>query len=200
MRANYAGNVTLIDEQIGIIIGVLRERGELESTLIVFTSDHGEMNGDQGLIYKANFLDPAISVPLIVRPPHTDSSKEGGTIQTIAEWMDVGATIADYAGASLSDSAQSKSLRPLLEGSATQHREFAVSEFMQQTALIDGDWKIEFGPDDRADLLLNRVDDPLEQFNLADDPGRAPTIERLRQRLHDFRRRSTAPPVKATLD
>ncbi|HSG39508.1 MAG TPA: sulfatase-like hydrolase/transferase, partial [Thermoanaerobaculia bacterium] len=100
LRTNYAGNVTLIDEQIGNILEVVRNRGELERTLIVFTSDHGEMNGDQGLIYKANFLDPVVQVPLIIRPPAGDASG-GRELSTVAELMDVGATIVDYAGGSL---------------------------------------------------------------------------------------------------
>ena len=74
MRANYAGNVTLIDHQIGEVLEAVEKRGELGRTIIAFTSDHGEMNGDWGLIYKMNFLGGAVSVPLIVRTPET--SKE----------------------------------------------------------------------------------------------------------------------------
>ena len=69
MRANYAGNVTLIDDQIGEILAVIEARGELDNTVIAFTSDHGEMNGDHGLIYKMNFYDGALRVPLIIRVP-----------------------------------------------------------------------------------------------------------------------------------
>ena len=61
-------NVTLIDDQIGRILAVIEARGELADTAIVFTSDHGEMNGDAGWLYKGNFLDPAVRVPLLVRP------------------------------------------------------------------------------------------------------------------------------------
>ena len=63
MRANYAGNVTLIDDQIGAVLSVIEARGEMDNTVIGFTSDHGEMNGDWGLIYKMNFLDGALRVP-----------------------------------------------------------------------------------------------------------------------------------------
>ena len=71
MRANYAGNVTLIDYQIGEVLEAVEKRGELDRTIIAFTSDHGEMNGDWGLIYKMNFLSGSVSVPLIVRTPET---------------------------------------------------------------------------------------------------------------------------------
>ena len=67
MRANYAGNTSLIDAQIGEILEAVEGRGELDNTIIVFVSDHGEMNGDAGLVYKSNFLDGAVRVPLLVR-------------------------------------------------------------------------------------------------------------------------------------
>ena len=197
MRANYAGNVTLIDEQIGTILEVVRSRGELERTLIVFTSDHGEMNGDQGLIYKANFLDPVIQVPLIIRPPLGDGASGSRELNAIADWMDVGATIVDYAGGCLAGSSHARSLRPLVEGTATAHREFAVSEFLGHTAIVDHRWKIEFGPDDRPALLFDRTADPLEQVSLADDSRYTGTTVEFRDRLTAFRAATPAPPVKA---
>lgn len=197
MRGNYAGNVTLIDEQIGNILEVVRKRGELDRTLVVFTSDHGEMNGDQGLIYKANFLDPVLQVPLIIRPP---GGAAGGRheLSTVAELMDVGATIVDYAGGSLAASSCSRSLRPLVEGRATRHREFAVSEFLDYTAVVNQQWKAEFGPDGEPALLFDRVRDPLEQVNLAGDSRFAGLAARLRERLIAFRAATPAPPVRAT--
>jgi arylsulfatase len=195
MRTNYAGNVTLIDEQIGKILEVVRNRGELDRTLIVFTSDHGEMNGDQGLIYKANFLDPVLQVPLIVRPPRSGGGHE---LNVVAEWMDVGATLADYAGSDLPEQSHARSLRPLIEGTATAHREFAVSEFLGHTAVVDSRWKIEFGPDDRPVLLFDRVNDPLEQVNLADDSRYAGTTAALKDRLAVFRNATPVPSMKAT--
>ncbi len=200
MRANYAGNVTLIDEQIGNLLEVVRRRGELERTLIVFTSDHGEMNGDQGLIYKANFLDPVVQVPLIVRPPLPGTMSGGRELNVIAELMDVGATLVDYAGGSLAGPSHARSLRSSIEGTATAHREFAVSEFAHHTAIVDPRWKIEFGPDDRPAILFDRAGDPLEQVNLADDRRYAGTTADLRERLVAFRAATPAPAVKATHD
>ncbi len=194
LRTNYAGNVTLIDDQIGNILEVVRNRGELDRTLIVFTSDHGEMNGDQGLLYKANFLDPVIQVPLIVRPPLGGSRD----LHVIAEWMDVGATLVDYAGGTLPGSSHARSLRPLIEGRATAHREFAVSEFLGHTAIVDQRWKIEFDPSDDPTLLFDRANDPLEQDYLVDDRRHAGVIAGLKDRLGAFRAATPAPPMKAT--
>ena len=69
MRANYAGKVTLIDEQVGEVLRVVEQRGELDRTVVAFVSDHGEMNGDYNLIRKRNFLNASARVPFIVRLP-----------------------------------------------------------------------------------------------------------------------------------
>ncbi|MEO8502456.1 MAG: sulfatase-like hydrolase/transferase [Acidobacteriota bacterium] len=199
MRANYAGNVTLIDDQIGAILDVLRNRGELNRTLIVFTSDHGEMNGDQGLIYKANFLDPAIQVPLIIRPPTNVVLPPVREVEITAEWMDVGATIVDYAGGNNPPTSFARSLRPLVEGQTATHRSYAVSEFLGHTAMIDRRWKVEFDPDNRPVLLFDRLVDSLEQTNLVDDPLHSATLTELADRLASFQRATPAPEVSATL-
>jgi choline-sulfatase len=199
LRTNYAGNVTLIDDQIGNILEVVRGRGELDRTLIVFTSDHGEMNGDQGLIYKANFLDPVIQVPLIIRPP-LGGATSGSELSVIAELMDVGATLVDYAGGRLAAQSQARSLRPLVESGTTAHRDFAVSEFLDHTAIVDHYWKIEFGPDGRPTLLFDRDGDPLEQVSLVDDSRYAHIIAELGNRLIAFRAATPNPPIKATYD
>ena len=69
MRANYAGNVTLIDDEIAGIVEAVEARGEWDNTVVVMSSDHGEMNGDFELIYKSQFLNSASRVPLLVRAP-----------------------------------------------------------------------------------------------------------------------------------
>ena len=71
LRANYAGNVSLIDDQIGQLLDVVRTRGELDNTVIVMISDHGEMNGDFGILYKGVFLNAAVRIPVscACRPP-----------------------------------------------------------------------------------------------------------------------------------
>lgn len=197
MRMSYAGNVTLIDEQIGKILNIVRERGELDRTLIVFTSDHGEMNGDQGLLYKGNFLDQAIQLPLIVKPPGAVSNGQG--ITATAELMDIGATIVDYAGVVSSELSCARSLRPLIEDKRSV-RDFAVSEFLGHTALVNQQWKIEFGQDFTPTLLFDRVKDPWEQSNLVDNTDYGGTVADLTDQMHEFRRATPAPAVKVTSD
>ena len=96
MRADYAGNVTLIDAQIGEILDTIQGRGELEDTVIVFCSDHGEMNGDYGMIYKSNLLNGAVRIPLLVRTPETvKNAAEGLVCESPVEWIDIGPTLVE---------------------------------------------------------------------------------------------------------
>jgi len=168
LRAYYAGAISLIDEQIGELLSAIEARGELDNTLIVFTSDHGEMDGDQGLFGKANGLDGAAKVPLIVVPPGR-GSKAGTASAALVELMDAGATIADYAGAEFPQISNAISLRAMLEGKKENHRDFVVSEFDEHYVLVTPEWKCEFDEELKSELLLDRINDPGELNDLSRD-------------------------------
>ena len=135
LRANYAGNVTLIDDQIGAIIDYLKRAGIYDDTLIIFTSDHGEMNGDHGLIYKSNFLSSAVDIPLIIKPPKHLPLGEPWKSEPLVELIDVGATVFDYIGVQPPSWMQGRSLRPIIEGRARFHRAYSVSELKGHTMI-----------------------------------------------------------------
>ena len=169
MRANYAGNVTLIDDQIGEILSAVEARGELDRTAVVFTSDHGEMNGDWGLIYKMNFLDGALRVPLIVRTPETATNGSGGTVvEDIAENGDIGPTLVELAGGEMSHRQFACSLLPAVAGG--QHRASGLSEFRGEFMLMTDEWKVALNREGKVYLLFDRRSDPAETHNLAGLP------------------------------
>jgi arylsulfatase len=164
MRANYAGNVTLIDDQIGEILAAIEARGELDNTVVVFTSDHGEMNGDWGLIYKMNFLDGALRVPLIVNTPQTRQA--GGRVNnSLAENCDVGPTIVELAGGELAYQQFARSLCASLDGS--EHRADAISEFRGEFMIMNDAWKAAVNREGQVYMLFDRDSDPAETRNLA---------------------------------
>ena len=163
MRADYAGSVSLIDDQIGEILAVIEERGEMDSTVIAFTSDHGEMNGDHGLISKSNFYDGAVRVPLIVRTPGTEYS--GVVNDSPAEMVDLGPTLVELAGGELEYRQFGKSLTGALDGS--RHRDDALSEIAGEFMLMNDEWKIALNREGETYMLFNRKNDPNEEQNLA---------------------------------
>src|SRR5205823_3743041 len=161
LRASYAGKVTLIDDQIGEILKEIEARGELDRTVILFTSDHGEMNGDYDLIHKSNFLNPAVRVPFIIRTPEArKSSRAGATSDSPAEWFDAGPTLAESAGAKLNYTQFGRSVIPSLQNSQTEHRSFAISELLHEVMYLDRDWK----------LMLNRKREQYRLFDVKNDP------------------------------
>ena len=179
MRANYAGNVTLIDDQIGQIVRVIEQRGELDNTVIAFTSDHGEMNGDWGLVYKMNFLDGALRVPLIVRTPAT--AEAGGMVSdALVENCDLGPTLVELAGGELEHRQFARSLCPVLAAADAAHRRDALSEFRGEFMLMTQDWKMALNRDGKTYLLFDRTADPRETRNLAGLPEYQPAANALR--------------------
>jgi len=184
MRANYAGNVTLIDDQIGEILGVIESRGELENSVIVMSSDHGEMNGDHGLIYKSYFLNGAARVPLLVRTPETSRSGTAGAVcDSPAEWFDLGPTLVELAGSEMSHTQFARSLCPVLSDAGTAHRGEAISEITGEIMILTREWKMMLNAHGEPYRLYGVGEDPDEQTNLAGLPEMEEVETELRLRV-----------------
>ncbi len=182
MRANYAGNVTLIDDQIGEVLAAIDARGEMDNTVIGFTSDHGEMNGDWRLIYKMNFLDGSLRVPLLVRTPETAANGGGKVVDAPAENCDLGPTLLELAGGTVDYAQFAKSLVPAMENGGT-HREAAISEYRGEFMVTDGKWKAAVNTDGQVYLLFDLENDPRETRNLAGLSEYAAQSDEMRLRL-----------------
>lgn len=186
LRANYAGNVTLIDDQIGEILETIKHRGEYKNTIVVFSSDHGEMNGDHQLIYKNTFLDGAVRVPLIIRTPTTAQSAVINRDNTnLVEWMDIGPTLVELAGGQLDYQQFGRSLCPSLASNTTAHRDSAIAEFRGEFMLMTQEWKLIVNRYGQPCLLYDRQNDKNEQRNLIDNADYSDTIKDLRLVLLD---------------
>ncbi len=183
MRANYAGNVTLIDDQIGEILAAIEARGELDNTVIVFSSDHGEMNGDHGLIYKMQFLNGAVRVPLLVRTPATAAAGGGAVSNSPAEWFDIGPTLVELAGGELKHQQFARSLLPTVNDPYRQHRPLAVSEYAREVMIMDEQWKLAVNRDGEPYLLFDQVNDSEELINRVADAAVANVIDQMRAEL-----------------
>lgn len=183
-RANYAGNVTLIDQQIGEVIAAIRARGEWDNTVVIFTADHGEMNGDHGLVYKNTFLNGAIRVPLLLRlPPHLQGADEPRVRDGMVELMDVGATLAGLAGRL---PGHRQFARPLWSREQRGHpalRDTALAGFKGEFMLASREHKLAVNRRGEPYLLFDLKEDPDEQYNRVADPGYRPVVQEMQQRL-----------------
>lgn len=117
LRATYYGMVQEVDDQVGRLIDKLKEWGLYDDTLIVVTSDHGEMLGDHWLLGKQGYFDEAYNVPLIVRDPRAEADAgRGGTIERFTEAVDVMPTILEWLGLAVPRQCDGRSLLPLVCG------------------------------------------------------------------------------------
>ena len=114
LRATYYGMITEVDHQLGRVLDHLRSTGELDHTLVVVTSDHGEQLGDHWLVEKVGFYDPSFRIPLIVRWPGM-AGPPGRVVDAFTENVDVLPTILDLCGGEIPAFCDGASLRPFLD-------------------------------------------------------------------------------------
>ena len=182
IRADYCGGCTLIDDQIGEIIDVIKKRGEWDNTIVLFTSDHGEQNGDQGFVNKRNFYQGALNIPLVIRTPETIAT--GGRVtDTLVSLLDVGPTLTELAGKKLDYEQFGKSLCGILDGTETDARDYVLSEYFGEIMYKDHDWKIVTNNKGEVYLLFDLKNDPGEQRNLAASPEGEEITAILREKM-----------------
>jgi len=130
--AAYYAMIELIDDNLGRLLHALDESGQRENTIVIFTSDHGEMLGDHGLLLKGcRFFEGLVRVPLIVRwPGHFPA---GVVSNALVELTDIAPTLLDAAGLPIPAQMSGRSLLPVLRGekAAEDHRAFVRCEYYQ---------------------------------------------------------------------
>ena len=133
LKATYYGMMSEVDAQMGRLVDFLTQRNLLESTLIVFSSDHGEQLGDHYLLSKLGFFDQSYHIPLIIRAPGSKWDESRGTqVSKFSENIDLMPTILDLLGATPPLQCDGFSLRPFLE---------SKSEFAWRTCVH---WEYDF--------------------------------------------------------
>jgi arylsulfatase len=151
IRAVYYAMIHFIDDEVGRILDALEASGQAENTLVIFTSDHGEMLGDHAQLMKGPMMyDVAVRVPLLMRWPARIAPDT--CVADLVQWVDLSATCLEAAGAAPMDQQQGASLLPLAMGKAVDWRDWALCEYrnsgvsdtpaVHTTMLRQGDWKL----------------------------------------------------------
>ncbi len=214
----YMGLIKQIDDQMGVLFRFLEERGLMDTTMIVFTSDHGDYLGDHWLGEKELFHDASVRVPLIVYDPRAEADATRGTVSdALVEAIDLAPTFVEaFGGAALPHRLEGRSLGPLLRGESGPWRTHAISEYDysvtpvrqmlgtgQDTSTMimafDGRWKYihceGFPP-----MLFDLETDPDELTDLGRAPGheavRASMAEAIFEWSRRQRQRTTVSPER----
>ena len=169
-RAGYYGLITHIDHQIGRFIEVLGEHEALQNTVILFTSDHGELMGDHHRFRKVLPYEGSTHVPFIVRFPKSMEKPKNTTVEAPVELMDVMPTILDAAGVPIPDTLDGKSVLPLMRTDGTPWREFIHGEHAAAETsnhwVTDGREKYVWFSQTGREQLFDLVNDPNELHDL----------------------------------
>lgn len=198
LRALYYASVTFMDEQIGRILAAAESRLDMENTIVVYLSDHGEILGDHGICGKCAYhFDSCIRVPLLAR---WDGHWEpGNAVSEIIESTDLTPTLLHAAGIEANVVMDGKSFLPLLHGEQEyHHRGHAYIESfsggpedptpapLTWARTIRSDrWRATFYPGNSRGELYDLRDDPHEVMNLWDNPMCHEVIEEHRRILLD---------------
>jgi len=189
MKAYYYACVSFIDYQVGKMLGALEETGRLDDTLIIFTSDHGEFLGDYDCFGKRSMLDCAARVPMLARCPGRFAA--GQVCRTPVNLVDVMPTILAAAGVDASGcSPDGQDLAELARDGDADRTVFSQWDCREKGTYmaVNRRWKYFYSTADRREFLFDRLEDPEETRNRAENPLCRHVTAQMRGALMEFYR------------
>lgn len=212
--ARYWGLVTQVDMSVGAILNKLEEMGIDDNTIVVFTSDHGDMMGAHKLVEKSVMFEESVRVPLLLKVPGINKSQK--IIQERVSHIDLVPTLLDLMGTEIPEYVQGKSLVPVLKGNELPDRDVFIewnvnndnkSGVTKETRLADEEiieevgsasvrtiiskdgWKLALNDKDNSQLFdLNN--DPLETTNLFYDPKYKEKVKELTAKIKEWQKKT----------
>lgn len=192
MRAYY-GMTYALDHEIGRIMQTLKATGLDEDTIVVFTSDHGEMFGAHGRVFKMIFYEESVRVPFIMRWPGRIPA--GGRSDACMATPDVMPTLLGLCAQTIPPAVEGMDLSKTALGGKGPEPEFALMQGMGHTFLWKDGFEWRAIRDKRytyarylangSELLFDNISDPAQQANLALDPKHQSSLAELREQLND---------------
>lgn len=195
--AAYYAMITHLDAHIGRVLEALEETGRADDTIIVFAGDNGLAVGQHGLMGKQNMYDHSIRVPLTICGTGVP---EGERSDALCYLLDVFPTLCDIIDLATPESAEGRSLAPIVRGEGAPVYDNLFFAYMDcQRAIRDDRWKLVeyFGEAERVTQLFDLAADPWETANLVSAPDMEEQLTRLRGELADWQRRIDDPMAGA---
>ena len=197
----YLGAVSQVDAALGQLLDHLRENGQAENTIVVYTSDHGDYAAEHGIMEKAPGIcsDAITRVPLIWWAPGRIDA--GGAIDDIVELVDIPNTLCALAGIDLLETSDGSELSSLLAGAGSGDDRIGVTEFAWSKSVRKGQYRLvhyprAFFPDDYPDgfgELYDLASDPWEMQNRYFDSDYKSVVDELRSELLEWLIATTRP-------
>ena len=171
LQAAYYAMIKLIDDRVGDMLTALEDSGQFDNTVVLFTSDHGEMLGDHGLIQKGcRFYEGLVRVPLIFSCPHRFA--RGVRSDALVELLDIAPTLLELAGLEVPGYMQGSSLLSTIDGSESNRQleqEFVRCEYYNAIRAPDSTHATMYR-DQRYKLVVYHGHDLGELYDLEEDP------------------------------
>ena len=215
----YMGLIKQCDDQLGRILDHLEKTGQMDETMIVLTSDHGDYLGDHWLGEKDLFHEQSVKIPMIIFDPRPEAdATRGTTCDALVESIDLAPTFVEATGNSFADHIlEGRSLMPWLAGETPNWRQFAISEFDYSVTpqavklgleprdarlfmVFDGRYKLMHAEGGFRPMLFDLQSDPHEFHDLAKSNSHQADIERLYGYLADWGRRLSQRVTKSEDD
>ncbi len=215
IRATYYGLISKVDHYFGELMDFLEASGRIDDTLVVVTSDHGELLGDHYLFGKRGFFDQGFHIPLLVHDPGLGDAHRGRVVDSFTESVDIMPTILARLGLPVPEQCDGVALPGVFEGDTEAPRDAAHWEYDFRNDGHTGGAEAELGLGPR-DCLLNVVrdhrykyvhftglppllfdirDEPAERRDLSGEPGFADVVGDYAGRLLSWRMRHDAPAL-----
>lgn len=191
-----------VDEGVGRLYEVLKRKGILDETIVIFTSDQGYLHGEYGLIRQKRWpYDPSLRIPLVVRYPELIKAKT--SVDEMVLSLDIAPTLLDLAGVKWDTAFDGHSLVSKLNNPQAQWRKSFLFEYFLEKitphcptyfGVRTIDWKFVHYPDlEQMDELYHLAEDPNERINLIDDPAHGPILARMKDELMRLNRTTQNP-------
>ncbi len=229
MVRSYWGTILSVDDSVGRLVAALERTGQLERTLIIFTSDNGLLEGEHGMIDKRTAHEPSMRIPLIVRLPRdreavsteeleerSDEAPRPRVVERMTSTVDFAPSILEICGANPIDGIHGRSWHRLALGQEDPEwrtslyyaydyeRQFPYTPNVR--AVRTERWKLiryphgDGGPDRHKGDLFDLANDPEERRNRIDDPALADVVAELDAELRSLQRRLGALPDRMPID
>jgi N-acetylglucosamine-6-sulfatase len=212
----YRGTILSVDDSVGRLLRLLRERGELDHTVVVFTTDNGLLEGEHGMVDKRTMHEPSIRVPLVVRYPGLTPPSSPRTVDAMVLTEDFASSLLELCGAPPLPKSHGRSWVRIACGESDPGwrtsflYHYNYEKQFPYTPNIRGvrtaQWKyIRYpagggAPDRHSAELFDLAADPEESRNLVGDPALAPVVKRMQAELARLLEETGAAPDVVPVD